>query len=134
MFCQENGRPLQPEMVTRRFNKLVADAGLPKIRLHDLRHIWSSMLIHAQVPLFRVSRSLGHSSLSITTDMYGWLTAAYDGVVGGALDTVLTSAPTTNPRPTEGGEKVIGEPQDTPNSNKPPANRGFELSRPDVRP
>jgi integrase len=37
-FVQPDGQPWHPETVSERFDRLVADAGLPPIRLHDLRH------------------------------------------------------------------------------------------------
>jgi integrase len=37
-FVQPNGQPWHPETVSERFEKLVAQSGLPPIRLHDLRH------------------------------------------------------------------------------------------------
>ena len=38
MFCREDGAPIPPDWVSKRFNRLIAECGLPKIRLHDLRH------------------------------------------------------------------------------------------------
>jgi integrase len=38
LFCWEDGRPPHPDTITRRFGKLVEAAGLPKIRLQDVRH------------------------------------------------------------------------------------------------
>jgi integrase len=38
VFAQEDGNPLDPSMVTKRFGVLCEEAGVRKIRLHDLRH------------------------------------------------------------------------------------------------
>lgn len=38
LFCHPNGKPLHPDTITRRFNRLVDRAGVPRIRLHDVRH------------------------------------------------------------------------------------------------
>ncbi len=46
-------------------------AGLPKIRLHDLRHTHASLALRAGVHPKVVSERLGHSSISITMDTYG---------------------------------------------------------------
>jgi integrase len=46
MFTTDNGRPLHPDWVTRRFRYLVARSGLPPVRLHDLRH-GAATLAHA---------------------------------------------------------------------------------------
>ena len=42
VFCREDGAPLHPEFVTRRFGRLVKGLGLPSIRLHGLRHTHAS--------------------------------------------------------------------------------------------
>lgn len=38
VFCLENGEPLEPRNLTRHFEKLIKQAGLPRIRFHDIRH------------------------------------------------------------------------------------------------
>jgi ATP-dependent exoDNAse (exonuclease V) alpha subunit len=38
IFARENGEPIPPQRVTERFRQLAVEAGLPRIRLHDLRH------------------------------------------------------------------------------------------------
>lgn len=48
-------------------------AGLPKIRFHDLRHSFASMLIHRGENIKYIQRTLGHSSVQITLDIYGHL-------------------------------------------------------------
>jgi len=46
------------------------EAGLPRIRLHDLRHSFASMVRDAGVELEVLSRRLGHASMTITADLY----------------------------------------------------------------
>jgi integrase len=58
IFCRENGAPLRPEHVLRRFRALTAAAGLPRVRVHDLRHLAASMMIAAGVPPAIASRTL----------------------------------------------------------------------------
>ncbi|WP_158862013.1 site-specific integrase [Leifsonia sp. AG29] len=73
VFTYENGEQLRPDHVSRVFASLVAKAELPKIRFHDLRHLHASLLIAAGVPLAVISKRLGHSTISITSDLYGHL-------------------------------------------------------------
>ncbi|MET7395965.1 tyrosine-type recombinase/integrase [Dactylosporangium sp. NPDC005572] len=82
MFCRPDGRPLRPEHVLHRLHTLTADAGLPRIRVHDLRHLAATLMITAGVPLAVVSKTLRHSTLSVTVNIYGHLTrqAAHDAV------------------------------------------------------
>lgn len=73
VFTYENGSPLKPQYVTRLFDKLRVAAGLPKVTFHGQRHEAAALLIESGAELFVVSRILGHSSLSITSDHYGHL-------------------------------------------------------------
>lgn len=50
--------------------QLAFEAGLPPIRLHDLRHGAATLALSAGVPMKTVQTMLGHSSLSITADTY----------------------------------------------------------------
>ena len=73
VFSQENGRPLDPSHVTKLFCRLAAEAGLRRVRLHDLRHGSASLMLAAGIPVEVVSKRLGHSSISVTTDIYSHL-------------------------------------------------------------
>ncbi len=70
VFTREDGRHLRPEYVTRHFLTLASGAGLPVIRLHDLRHTNASLALAAGVELKVVSERLGHSTTTITADLY----------------------------------------------------------------
>jgi integrase len=69
-FVQPGGHAWHPETVTWRFERLVRDAGLPPIRLHDLRHCAATFLKAAGADLKDVQELLGHSSITITGDTY----------------------------------------------------------------
>ena len=51
MFTRQDGSPLRPEYVTRHFQALAQDAGLPVIRLHDLRH---TFIVHSMLRFYEV--------------------------------------------------------------------------------
>jgi integrase len=53
-------------------------AGLEKLRIHDLRHTHAAHLISAGVPLTGIQRRFGHSSITVTSDMYGHLLPVVD--------------------------------------------------------
>lgn len=59
--------------VTRIKNNACKDSGLPQIRLHDFRHSHASNLIESGVNMYKISKRLGHSSVTITMDRYGHL-------------------------------------------------------------
>lgn len=73
LFCQDNGRPLDPSAVSKLFSHLAAAAGLPHVRLHDLRHGQASLMLAAGLPVEVVSKRLGHSTIGITLDTYSHL-------------------------------------------------------------
>ncbi|MCW2496428.1 MAG: Integrase [Jatrophihabitans sp.] len=70
VFTTADGEALNPYAVSRRFDHLVAELGLPVIRLHDLRHTSASLGLASGETLLEVSRRLGHSSITITADVY----------------------------------------------------------------
>jgi integrase len=75
VLCDEIGRPVHPETLTKSFNAAVASSGLPRIRLHDLRHTHATLLLADGVAAKVVQERLGHSSISVTLDLYGHVTA-----------------------------------------------------------
>ena len=70
VFTREDGYPLHPERITVLFGRLVESCGLSRVRLHDLRHSSASLILAAGVHPKIVSERLGHSSTSITLDLY----------------------------------------------------------------
>ena len=88
VFTREDGRPLRPEYVTRHFQALTRVAGLPPIRLHDLRHTNASLALSAGVDIKIVSDRLGHSTTAITADLY---THVHRGVGREAADRIAAT-------------------------------------------
>jgi integrase len=70
IFCRPDGRPLDPDVVTHTFGRLAVRAGLPVIRLHDLRHTFATLSLKAGIPTEVVSRILGHRNPVITQVFY----------------------------------------------------------------
>jgi integrase len=64
VFTNDAGRPLDAATVTRGLARALADAGLPHIRVHDLRHTTASALLEAGVHPKVVQELLGHSTLA----------------------------------------------------------------------
>jgi integrase len=94
VFARVNGAPLRPDRVLDRFHGLTAAAGLPRLRLHDLRHLAATIKITSGVPLALESKTLRHATSGITADLYGHLApeaalGAADSL-GNALDTAIT--------------------------------------------
>lgn len=71
IFANELGDPLLIENVRRRyFEPLLSDAGLPKIRLYDLRHTSATLLLASGEHPKVVAERLGHASTNLTLDTY----------------------------------------------------------------
>jgi integrase len=70
VFCHDDGSPIHPQVVSDAFKKLVGRSGLPRIRLHDLRHTHATLLLKAGVPIKVVSERLGHSTPAFTMATY----------------------------------------------------------------
>jgi integrase len=75
VFSRVDGGLLHPERFSRSFADRVRQLGLPKIRLHDLRHGWATMALTAGVHPKVVQERLGHASIGITLDTYSHVTA-----------------------------------------------------------
>jgi integrase len=70
VFPGRDGSPTRPDNFSRRFDVLVAARGLPRIRLHDLRHTYASLALANGEPVKVVSERLGHANVSTTLNFY----------------------------------------------------------------
>ncbi|WP_433611451.1 tyrosine-type recombinase/integrase [Dactylosporangium sp. CA-139114] len=70
VFTRPDGMPINPNYATTRFRLLVRRAGLPPVRLHDLRHGAASLAHEAGADLKTLQDLLGHSSIVVTADTY----------------------------------------------------------------
>jgi integrase len=88
----------------RVFNKALKKAGLRRIRIHDLRHTYASLLIQAGESLAYVRDQLGHHSIKVTVDIYGHLAPEGNKQAVDKLDDVFPmhlDAPSLHPAPSE---------------------------------
>ncbi|GAA1774179.1 site-specific integrase [Luedemannella helvata] len=85
LFCHPDGRPIHPDTITRRFNRLVDRAGVPRIRLHDVRHTYATLSLDAGVDPKIVSDRIGHANMAYTLQIYTHRSTGRDR---GAAETV----------------------------------------------
>ena len=78
VFTNEIGEPVHPSALSRLFVSSARRAGLPTIRLHDLRHTYATVALGAGVHPKIVSERLGHATISVTLDLYSHVTPAID--------------------------------------------------------
>ena len=84
----EAGKPYQPDVLCQRIAQFIAVQGLPPISLHGLRHSFASVANSQNVPMFSISKALGHSSTSVTSAVYMHL---FDDAVGDVVSQVASA-------------------------------------------
>jgi integrase len=89
VFGTLEGEPLSPNGISRSWRQTCAARKLPRVSFHALRHTHASMLIRAGVDVLTISRRLGHSSTSMTLDVYGHLIEGADAAAAKAIGEVL---------------------------------------------
>lgn len=89
VFTTIEGSLLKPASFSQTFERLVAGTGLPKIRLHDLRHTHATLLLRAGVPVLVVSKRLGHATPGFTLTVYGHLLPGQDSDAAERFASVL---------------------------------------------
>jgi integrase len=70
VFTWEDGRPYNPQYVLRSFQRAAGHTGLPVISFHGIRHGTATTGLAVGVALLTMSKRPGHSSVSITGDLY----------------------------------------------------------------
>jgi integrase len=70
VFTNNDGKPVHPHSISQTFERIANRAGVPRIRLHDVRHTHGTLLIKAGVPVKVVSERLGHGNPAFTIDTY----------------------------------------------------------------
>lgn len=70
VFTDGDGDPIHPHAAYEAFRRIVHNADVPAIRVHDLRHTHGSLLIKEGVPVKVVSERLGHANIAFTMQTY----------------------------------------------------------------
>ena len=92
VFAQVDGRPMHPDHFSRQFDRRVKLSKLPKIRLHDLRHTYATLALVAGTPAKVVADRLGHSSVTITLDIYSHVMPAVEGEHADAVARMISES------------------------------------------
>jgi integrase len=91
--CLEDGRPLHPKTFSYYFGRHVRRLGLPKIRLHDLRHTHATLALKAGVHPRVVQERLGHANVSITLDTYSHVDLDMQAIAAARVAALVTGDP-----------------------------------------
>ena len=70
VVAKENGEAIHPHTFSQAFERLIEKAGLPRIRLHDVRHTHATLALKAGVPVKVISERLGHESPAFMLKQY----------------------------------------------------------------
>jgi integrase len=73
IFTTRTGTPVDTTNVLHRFQLILKQAGIAKMRFYDLRHTHASLLIAEGVHPKKIAELLGHASIKLTMDLYGHL-------------------------------------------------------------
>jgi integrase len=99
VFTREDGAPLKPDWLNRRFKQLARQAGLPDgVRVYDLRHGWATAALRAGVHPKLVQEVMRHSSYSTTADTYTHVMPAHSAEAVRAVAALFeTPSPLASP-------------------------------------
>jgi integrase len=89
VFRHPEGTPLNPRWFLSHFQRLLKDAGLPHVRLHDLRHGFATALLELGENPRVVQHLLGHSRINVTLDIYSHVSLAVGARAVGKLSSAL---------------------------------------------
>jgi integrase len=90
VFTGTTGRPLDASGVSGQFHEALARAGLPNVRVHDLRHTAATHLLTRGVHPKVVQELLGHSTISLTLDTYSHVAPAMHAQVADHMDVLFS--------------------------------------------
>ena len=110
VFPSPEGSILDPDNLYHRyFRPVVTKAGLRKIRLHDLRHTFGSLLIQNGASIVYVKEQMGHSSIQVTVDIYGHLIPGANVSFVDTLDEVpkKKTRPQQNATPVQPADEAV---------------------------
>ena len=122
VFTWPDGRPIHPQRFSKWFEQHTRAAGLPRIRLHDVRHSYATAALAAGIPAKVVSERLGHANIAITMDTYSHVLPGLDELAAGTVARLILGDHDDQPaRPIDkplttgrkaptGGEEVEREP------------------------
>jgi len=93
LFAGRSGAPLSTTSLQKAYTRAKAQAGVTKVGgIHALRHAYATHQLAAGLPVERLQRLMGHTSIHTTLRYVHWLPSAGDGE--GALDLIAQLAST----------------------------------------
>ncbi len=116
VFTSLVGGRIYPPDITKMFHRLTDAAGLPRIRLHDLRHTHATLLLKAGEVTKVVTERLGHSTTAYTQDAYQHVLPGMQREAAARFHERLAKLPEANDR--QDGPGADHESPDTPEEQR----------------
>jgi len=92
VFLTQNLTPIEStNLVRQEFHPALERAGLRRIRFHDLRHTYATLMISLGVNIKALQTWMGHSSIATTLDLYGHLLPEVDSDIQDRLESLVFS-------------------------------------------
>jgi integrase len=85
VFAGPTGGPRRTDTLSHQFSSKIAILGLPHIRLYDLRRLAGTLVLTITKDLHAARAFLGHSSIALTSDLYGYLLPSVSGPASQAI-------------------------------------------------
>lgn len=89
VFTDEMGKHLVQRTVVKHFKNIANKIGIPDARFHDLRHTFATMSLHNGDSIKDVQSNLGHSSATITLDLYAHVTKEMKQISADRMDAFI---------------------------------------------
>jgi len=89
VFTSVEGKPLDPSVLSHAFTRIVRQAGLERVRFHDLRHTFASLMLLRGAKPKVISEALRHASVAFTMDVYSHIIEGMQSDAMALLDEVL---------------------------------------------
>ena len=70
MGSNESGQPWHPDTLTSRWQRMLDDLGIERVRLHDARHSCATLMHLRRVPIAVIAAWLGHANAAFTMSVY----------------------------------------------------------------
>lgn len=103
MFTRPDGQPVHPHSLSQAFERIARRAGVPVIRLHDLRHTAGSLLIAHGIPAKVVSERLGHAKSTFTIETYQHVLPGMQAEAARTMENLITGGDPATPRRRKAG-------------------------------
>jgi integrase len=96
VFANIDGGPVDPCTLTHNFARIIKRAGLERVRFHDLRHTFASLMLLRGAKPKVISEALGHASVAFTMDVYSHIISGMQEDAMALLDEVLPAGVCTS--------------------------------------